>query len=375
MSTTQNPASWPDRRALDLLGIERPIIQAPMAGSGTPELAIAVCEAGGLGSLACAQYSVDQAREAVQTIRAATSKPFNLNFFCHRTPQFDAQQHAAWVAQLEPYYRELGLEASTIRPAAGRAPFDAAYCELVESLRPAVVSFHFGLPEPTLLARVKASGARVLSSATTVAEARWLAARGCDAIIAMGSEAGGHRGSFLSQDMSTQVGTFALVPQIVDAVDVPVIAAGGIADGRGVAAALLLGASAAQIGTAYLFCPEVKLSPLYRAALENVNDDGTALTNLFTGRPARGAMNRLMRERGPLSNYVPRFPLAGAALAPLRAEAERKGHDDFTNLWSGQAAPIARRYPRPAAALTRCLAEEALKLLCQGMRVGAESGG
>ena len=352
-------SNWPDRRALDLLGIELPIIQAPMAGSGTPELVIAVSEAGGLGSLACAQYSVEQAREALQTIRAGTRKPFNLNFFCHHTPQFDAQQHADWVAELEPYYRELGLDASTIRPAAGRASFDAAYCELVESLRPPVVSFHFGLPEPALLARVKASGARVLSSATTVAEARWLAAQGCDAIIAMGSEAGGHRGSFLSEDMSTQVGTFALVPQIADAVDVPVIAAGGIADGRGIAAAFMLGASAVQIGTAYLFCPEVKLPPLHRTALDSVSDDGTALTNLFTGRPARGVMNRLMRERGPLSNRAPAFPLAGAALAPLRVEAERSGRDDFTNLWSGQAAAIARRSVLPAGELTRQLAEQA----------------
>lgn len=363
MSGATQAASWPDRRVPDVLGIELPIIQAPMAGSGTPELAIAVSEAGGLGSLACAQYSVDQARAAVQTIRAATGKPFNLNFFCHRTPLFDARQHAAWVAQLEPYYRELGLDASTIKPAAGRAPFDAAFCELVESLRPPVVSFHFGLPEPTLLARVKASGARVLSSATTVAEARWLAAQGCDAIIAMGSEAGGHRGSFLGEDMSTQVGTFALVPQIADAVEVPVIAAGGIADGRGVAAAFLLGASAVQIGTAYLFCPEVQLPPLHRAALENVSDDGTALTNLFTGRPARGVMNRLMREHGPLSNYAPAFPLAGAALAPLRAQAERDGHDHFTNLWSGQAAAIARKRVLPAGELTQTLADEALNRL------------
>lgn len=363
MSATKRPSRWPDRRVLDLLGIELPIIQAPMAGSGTPALAIAVCQAGGLGSLACAQYSVEQAREAVQSVRAATSRPFNLNFFCHRTPRFDAQQHATWVAQLAPYYREFGLDASTIEPAAGRAPFDAAYCELVESLRPPVVSFHFGLPEPALLARVKASGARVLSSATTVAEARWLAAQGCDAIIAMGSEAGGHRGSFLSQDMSRQVGTFALVPQIVDAVDVPVIAAGGIADGRGVAAALMLGAGAVQIGTAYLFCPEVQLPPLHRAALESVDDDGTALTNLFTGRPARGVMNRLMRERGPLSVEVPAFPLAGAALAPLRAAAGRDGHDHFTNLWSGQAAAIARKRVLPAGELTRTLADEALSLL------------
>ncbi|WP_029920012.1 NAD(P)H-dependent flavin oxidoreductase [Nevskia soli] len=357
-------SNWPDRRILDLFGIELPIILAPMAGPGTAELAIAVSEAGGLGSLPCAQLSTDQVRAAMIQMRRATRGPLNLNFFCHKPPQADPAREAAWRAQLAPYYAELGLDASAPLPAASRKPFDADFCAVVEECKPDVVSFHFGLPEADLLRRVKASGARVISSATTVAEARWLEQHGCDAIIAMGLEAGGHRGYFLNADMSRQIGTFALVPQVVDAVRVPVIAAGAIGDARGIVAALALGASAVQIGTAYLFCPEAKVPAVHLRALKNAADDGTALTNVFTGGPARGIVNRLVRELGPLSAAAPPFPLAASAVTPLRARTEPGGSDDFVNLWSGQAARLARELP--AGELTAILAKEALAKLARG---------
>jgi nitronate monooxygenase len=354
-------SAWPDRRILDLFGIELPIIQAPMAGASTPQMAIAVSEAGGLGSLPCALYTPAQLREALDSIRKGTSKPINLNFFCHTPARVDAARSMAWRARLALYYVEQGLDPEAPVPVSNRAPFDSDFCELVEAYRPEVVSFHFGLPEATLLERVKATGAKVISSATTVAEARWLEVHGCDAIIAMGYEAGGHRGSFLTLDMSCQVGTFALVPQVADAVKVPVIAAGGIADARGIVAALALGAAAVQIGTAYLFCPETMIPAVHRQALKEADADNTMVTNVFTGRPARGIVNRVMREIGPLSSLAPDFPLAGGALAPLRAKAEAAGSGDFTNLWSGQAARLARELP--AGELTRILADEALARL------------
>lgn len=352
--------TWQNRRIIDLFGIDVPIIQAPMAGSSTPELAVAVSEAGGLGSLPCALMSAEQAREAIGVIRAKTKRPLNLNFFCHVPPQHDAVRNMRWRNRLAPYYVEFGLDPEVTPPAAGRRPFDDDYCALVEETRPEVVSFHFGLPERALLERVKATGAKIVSSATTVAEARWLEAHGCDAIIAMGLEAGGHRGNFLTHDVATQVGTFALVPQVADAVKVPVIAAGAIADARGIVAAFALGASAVQIGTAYLFCPEVKLSATYAKALREASDDSTAITNVFTGRPARGIVNRAIRELGPLSADAPEFPLAGGALLPLRTKSEQAGSGDFSNLWSGQAARLAREVP--AAQLTRTLEAQALAL-------------
>jgi nitronate monooxygenase len=352
---------WADRRILDLFGIDLPILQAPMSGFSTVQMAIAVCEAGGLGSLACAQLTVEQAGKALAAIRAATAKPLNLNFFCHVPPAPDPARMMAWRARLAGFYVEQGQDPAPAPPAAGRTPFDEAYCALVEQHRPQVVSFHFGLPEPALVRRVKAAGAKIISSATTVAEAVWLEQHGCDAVIAMGAEAGGHRGSFLTQDMAAQPGTFALVPQVADAVGVPVIAAGGIADARGVVAALALGASAVQLGTAYLFCPEAKVSGAHRQALEIAADDNTQLTNVFTGRPARGVINRLMREVGPLSPLAPAFPTAGGPLAPLKAKAEAQGSGDFSSLWAGQAAKLSPRMP--AGELTRTLAAQALARL------------
>jgi nitronate monooxygenase len=352
---------WPDRRLLDLVGIDLPIIQAPMAGANGSAMAIAVSEAGGLGSLPCAMLDAAKVRAEIGVIRQRTAKPINVNFFCHMPPAPDPQREAAWRGGLKAYYIELGLDADASAPAVNRAPFDEAMCEIMEDLKPEVVSFHFGLPKRALLDRVKAAGCLVIGSATTVEEARWLEANSCDAIIAQGNEAGGHRGMFLASDIATQAGTFALVPQVVDAVKVPVVAAGGVGDGRGIAAAFALGASGVQVGTSYLFTPQATIIDLHRAALSAARDDRTALTNLFSGRPARGLINRLMRELGPISELAPAFPTAGGALAPLKAKAEEAGRSDFSSLWSGQAAALACE--SDAAELTRKLAQDALQRL------------
>ncbi len=346
---------------MQTLGVSLPILQAPMAGADSIEMCVCVSEAGGLGALACALMSPDGVKQSVEHIRSQTEKPFNLNFFCHNIEPDDAAREAAWRAQLKPYYDESGLPADASSSFALRLPFDSAMCSAIEEVKPPVVSFHFGLPAPDVLDRVKATGAIMLASATSVAEAKWLEEQGVDAIIAQGAEAGGHRGMFLDNDITTQSGLFALLPQIVDAVTVPVIAAGGIADGRGVAAAMILGAQMVQIGTAYLFSPEAKLNERHAEALRTARDDNTALTNIFSGRPARGIVNRLMREMGPIDHAVPAFPFAGRALAPLRAKAEAEGRDDFTNLWAGQAAALAPRLS--AADLTRKLARDAYEIL------------
>ena len=338
-----------------LLGTELPLIQAPMAGVQGSALAIAVAKAGALGSLPCAMLAPDVIEREIAAIRAGTDRPFNLNFFCHTPPEPDAAYEARWRERLAPYYAELGIDPAGIAVGPGRQPFSATLCDLVEPLRPPVMSFHFGLPEPQLLARIKGWGARVLASATTVEEGLWLQAHGADAVIAQGLEAGGHRGHFLSDDLSRQIGLFALLPQLVAALDVPVVAAGGIADAAGVAAAMALGAAGVQVGTAYMLCPEASTSALHRAALQSEAARHTALTRLFTGRPARGIVNRVMRELGPMSPDAPAFPLATAAIAPLRAKAEAAGSGDFTPLWSGQNAAGCR--PLPAGELTHALAE------------------
>ena len=334
----------------DLLGVELPIIQAPMAGVQGSALAIAVSNAGGLGSLPCAMLSAEAMHAELTAITSATRKPFNVNFFCHTPPVPDPVREAAWRDLLRPYHVELGLDIDSAPAGPGRTPFSHEHIDVLSRFTPPVVSFHFGLPEQDLLERVRALGATILSSATTVEEARWLNERGVDAIIAQGLEAGGHRGMFLSHELTTQIGTLALVPQIVNAVGVPVIAAGGIADSSGVAAALALGAAAVQIGTAYMLCPEATTSAVHRAALESDAARHTALTNVFTGRPARGIVNRLIREIGPMSSLAPQFPLATAAIAPLRGAAEAQGSGDFSPLWSGQNTSGCRDVP--AAALT-----------------------
>jgi nitronate monooxygenase len=352
---------WPDRRLLDLIKTEFPIVLAPMAGVVDAELVIAAAQGGALGSLPCAMLSVEKAREQVNIIRQRVSAPVNMNFFCHESVEGDPKREAGWRQRLAPYYNELGLDPAAPLISANRAPFDAAMCELVEELKPEIVSFHFGLPDQALVRRVKAAGCVVIACATIVKEAIWLEENGADAIIAQGAEAGGHRGMFLTKNIAEQPGTLALVPQVADAVKVPVIAAGGIADGRGIAAAFALGAAGVQIGSAYLRCPESMVVAPARAALAQARDDSTLITNVMTGRPARGVANRVMREVGPISPDAPAFPHAATALAPLKAAAEKLGKVDFTGLWAGQAVRLGREMP--ATELTRALAGAALARL------------
>jgi nitronate monooxygenase len=346
---------WPDRRVLDLLGIEVPIIQAPMAGFTTPAMIQGAAQAGGLGSLPLGMATPDDARLALDALGDIAGAPINLNFFCHKPELDDPVLEREWRHRLQPYFEEMGMS----QPAwqTYDSSFGTWQCELVERVRPKVVSFHFGLPDRLLLERVRSTGAKIICSATTVREACWLEAQGCDAIIAQGIEAGGHRGSFLDMEIETQLGTLALVPQVVNAVRVPVIAAGGIGDARGIAAALTLGASAVQLGTAYLFCPEARVSPAFRTALEGVRDVGTVITNVLSGRPARALRNRLVRALGPLSDDVPRFPEPAFMLRPLSQMAEREGRRDFMAVWCGQGTPLCS--PQPAEVLTRRLANEA----------------
>ncbi len=341
-------------RLRDLLEVDLPIIQAPLAGVQGSALAGAVIGAGGVGSLPCAMLSVDALRKELAAIRSLAKGPVNVNFFCHQPPQVDAEREAAWRLALKPYYDELGIAADSAAGGPLRAPFNAEMADALAEFEPEVVSFHFGLPDEALVARVRRWGAKVLASATTVDEGLWLAARGVDAVIAQGVEAGGHRGMFLSHDIGTQVGTLPLTRQLAKLLEVPVIAAGGIADAEGVAAVLALGAAAAQVGTAYMLCPEALTSAVHRAALKSDAGRVTALTNLFTGRPARGIVNRLMRDLGAISPLAPAFPLAPGALAPLRAKAEALGRGDFSPLWSGQDTSGCREIP--AAQLTRELA-------------------
>ena len=335
----------------DRLGLAAPLIQAPMAGVQNHRLAAAVCQAGGLGSLPAAMLSADALHAELIALQDLTNRPFNVNFFCHAAPQPDAEREARWREALAPYYKAWGLDASAIPNGPGRVPFGTETADVLEAFRPAVVSFHFGLPAPKLLARVKSWGSLILSSATTVQEGLWLQAQGADAVIAQGLEAGGHRGMFLSEDLSTQMGTLALLPQMVRALKLPVIAAGGIVSAPGIQAARALGAAGVQMGTAYLCSDEAQTSALHRTALLSGAAQHTALTNLFTGRPARGIVNRVMRELGPLSPLAPAFPLATAGMAPLRAAAEAQGSSDFTPLWAGQNT--AHIQARPAGDITQ----------------------
>ena len=341
-------------RITELFGIDLPIIQAPLAGVQGSELAIAVCRAGGLGSLPCAMLAPEAIRLEVAAIRAATDRPYNLNFFCHTPPAPDPAREARWRAALAPYYAELGIDPAGIPAGPGRLPFSDEVADVITPFAPPIVSFHFGLPARQLVDRVHAWGARILCSATTVDEARWLEDHGADGIIAQGLEAGGHRGHFLDRDLNRQMQTFELLPRIVAATRLPVIATGGIATPGAVATALQQGAAGVQVGTAYLLCPEATTSPVHRAALKAASGGDTRLTNLFTGRPARGIENRLMRELGALSDLPPEFPLAAAALGPLRAKAEGLGLGDFSPLWAGEN--VAAITEESATVLTRRLA-------------------
>lgn len=326
-----------------------------MVGVQGHALAAGVCEAGGLGSIAAAGYTLDALTQIVGALRASTGAAFNVNFFCHTEPVPDEAAEQGWRAALDRYYNEYGIDPATVPAGAGRAPFSEASLAWVEMHRPPVVSFHFGLPKAEHVQRLKATGAVLMSSATTVQEGLWLQAHGADVVIAQGLEAGGHRGIFLSDDLSTQMPTLELVRGLASAVALPIIAAGGIHDADGVRAAMQAGATGAQVGTAFLYCPESGISALHRAALAREQGQHTTLTRLFTGRPARGIVNRLMAEVGPMSPVAPAFPLATAALQPLRAQAEKVGCTDFTPLWSGTSP--GPDHGMDSAAFTRFLSK------------------
>lgn len=335
-----------------LLGTTLPLIQAPMAGVQDARLALGANSAGALGSLPAAMLDAAALHRELRTLQDA-GRPYNVNFFAHSPPTPNADHEARWRTLLAPYYAEFGLDLPSPTGAASRRPFGPEAAEVLEAFRPTVVSFHFGLPEPALLARVKRLGALVLSSATTVEEAQWLQRNGADAVIAQGLEAGGHRGHFLGTDINRQTDTARLLPQVVAALDIPVIAAGGIADAAGVRAAMAQGASAVQIGTAFLLCTEATTGALHRVRLLDTTAP-TALTNLFSGGLARGLFNRVMREVGPVCEATPPFPLASDAITPLRTKAETLGRDDFTPLWSGTNRSGCRE--APAAEVVRLLA-------------------
>jgi nitronate monooxygenase len=337
-------AAWTQNRLTERLGIRYPIIQAPMAGASTPEMAAAVTRTGGLGSLGVALQSLDATRANCEAIRTATNGAYNINFFVHKQPTLDTAKGDAVRGQLAPYYDELNLGEV---PAAetSSTPFNEDHLALMLEIKPPVVSFHFGLPAPELFDAVKAAGIFTISSATNVGEARQLEAGGIDAIIAQGFEAGGHRGTFAEPYEDGWVGTMALVPQVVDAVSVPVIAAGGIADGRGIAAALALGADAAQLGTAFLPCPESMIPQVHRDALGDAQDDQTRLTSAFSGRPARGLQNRYMREMLASEKSLPDFPILNTLTGPMRKASAEAGNPDFVSLWSGQAAALNKTLP------------------------------
>ena len=337
------------------------LIQAPMAGSQNHRLAAAVLQAGGLGSLPAAMLTAEQLQNELSafknSIAAENGKanatasqwasflPLNVNFFCHTPPPKQLDKETAWRQTLSPLYLAHGIDPQSVGSGPGRAPFSEESLKLIGQFKPAVVSFHFGLPKAQWVQQLKNWGLQIWSSATTVEEAKWLEQQGVDAIIAQGLEAGGHRGMFLTEDISTQVGTMSLLPQLAKAVTLPIIAAGGISSPAAVSAAKILGASAVQVGTAFLTSHEATTSALHRQALLSASAQHTALTNLFSGRPARGIVNKFMRDFGPLNAQAPSFPLATAAVAPLRAAAEARGLSDFSPLWSGQNASDCEALP------------------------------
>ena len=333
------------------------LIQAPMAGSQNHRLAAAVFLAGGLGSIPAAMLTTEQLQTELSAFEDAIASltdiplqwggclPVNVNFFCHTPPTEQLEKEAAWRQQLTPLYQAHGIDPQSVGSGPGRAPFSEESLKLMGQFKPAVVSFHFGLPKAEWVQQLKSWGIQIWSSATTVQEAQWLEQEGVDAVIAQGLEAGGHRGMFLSEDLSTQMGCLALLPQICKAVKLPVIAAGGVSTAAAVSAAKALGANAVQVGTAFLTSHEATTSALHRQALMSDAAKHTALTNLFSGRPARGIVNKFMRDFGPLNPEAPAFPLATSAVAPLRAAAEAKGQSDYSPLWSGQNASDCQALP------------------------------
>ncbi|MFV2195838.1 NAD(P)H-dependent flavin oxidoreductase [Nocardiopsis sp. LOL_012] len=335
----------PGSALTEALGIRLPVVQGPFGGGlSTVALAAAVSEAGGLGSYGVHAMAADRIGPLVEEIRAATSAPFAVNLWIPRAgeerPIPDEGALAAHTDRLAPYYAESGLTPPSLEEANARKDFDAQV-DAVLAARPPVISIVMGTPPPRLVEGARGIGAPLVGTATTVAEARALEEAGCDVVVASGSDAGGHRGSFLGPVRESLVGTFSLVPQVRDAVSVPVVAAGGIADGRGVAAALTLGADGVQVGTGFLRTPESGASPVHREALASERARTTVLTRLFSGRPARGIANGLVRGMADAEDRVPAYPAQNNLMMPIRAAAAASGREDRLNLWSGQAAALA----------------------------------
>jgi len=348
----------------DRLGLQHPIIQAPLAGGGdTPELVAAVCEAGALGSIGATYLTPQQIMDASAAVRAKTRRPFGINLFVPERALPDDIPMGTAVARVAPFYEELGLPRPE-PPSRARRDFDAQLDAALEG-GASVFSFTFGMLPASARDKVKARGVMLAGTATTVDEAVALERAGVDLVVAQGSEAGGHRGTFADAFDATafeqgMVGTLALVPQMVDAVGIPVIASGGIMDGRGIAAVLALGAVGAQLGTAFLTCEEAGISEAYKQALLEAREDQTRVTRAFSGRPARGIVNRFMREVEapwwPHQSSILPFPLQNTLTRPLRAAAAGQGRAEFLSLWAGQGVRMARRMK--AADLVAALAEE-----------------
>ncbi|PHR83492.1 MAG: 2-nitropropane dioxygenase [Colwellia sp.] len=316
-----------------ILGVEKPIIQAPMAGVQNWELAVAVSNSGGLGSIPCGMLTKDQILAEITSFRKNSNKNYNLNFFCHKMPAINHQALKVWEEQLLPYYESFSIKPP--KEISGlRKPFDVSLADALEPYKPPIISFHFGLPSPELVARIKSWRTVVISSATTKEEGIWLQNNGADIVIAQGSEAGGHRGMFMTSDPSTQLPTFELVECLKQVLSVPVIAAGGIATNTDIKEVIGLGASGVQVGTSYLLCDEAKTSVIHRKAIKSKNST-TALTNIFSGRLARGITNKVMTDLNFIADNAPEFPYASIAIAPLRTKAESQNKSDFSPLWSG----------------------------------------
>jgi nitronate monooxygenase len=342
-----------------LLGIEHPVIQAPMVGVSNPQLAAAVSNAGALGSIGLGASNPAQGRELIRQTRALTGKPFNVNMFCHRPAVFDHARNDAWLAHIADMFTEF----EAIAPQALREIYksfidDRAMLEMLLEERPPVVSFHFGAPSQEWIAGLKAAGIFIIGCATTLPEAQHLQQAGVQAIVAQGYEAGGHRGVFDdAPGQDHQLGLFALLRILSSAIDLPIIAAGGIMDGAGINAAMVLGASASQLGTAFILCPESSASAEHREALKSAKAHETRVTSYLSGRPARGIPNRLYLESATVQAPLPaEYPLAYDVAKALHLAASAKGCQDFAAQWAGQGAPLARELP--AAALVHALVQE-----------------
>ena len=319
-----------------------------MAGAQDDVLAIAVAQAGGVGSIACATLTPQEIHASSTRFLNASTGPLNLNFFCHTMPQHDPKREALWLNELKGFYEELSLPLEY--PISGMPrTLDADMVDVTCTINPAIVSFHFGLPAVKFIDQIRRIGAKIIATATTVTEAQYLEANGCDAVIAQGKSAGGHQGVFLPTETPQLLSTSDLVQNIVATVNIPVIAAGGIANAEGIRAIMERGASGVQIGTRFLKSPQSTITPIHRRILEGQTDRPTAITNVFTGRPARGLVNKLVRKIGPINPNVQAYPMAIPALAPLKAATV--GSDDFVSLWAGENWKTGQ--PKPAADIVK----------------------